>query len=76
MNHVETKYFCKARGIRFAKFLLIGIVGWGLNELFIYLSILILDQFFVSDLLFELWLFEIKKNTDCFSLFYSPCYGF
>ncbi|MHA1346943.1 MAG: GtrA family protein [Candidatus Heimdallarchaeaceae archaeon] len=61
MNHVETKYFNKARGIRFAKFLVIGIVGWGLNELFIFLSILILDQFFVSDLLFNIWYFEIKK---------------
>lgn len=61
MNQEKPKYFCKARGIRFTKFLVIGIVGWGLNELFIYLSILILDQFFVSDLLFNIWFFEIKK---------------
>ena len=61
MTQEKEKYFTKDRGIRFVKFALIGTIGWGLNELLIFLCLLALDQFFVNDLLFELWFLDIKK---------------
>ena len=60
---VENKgnFFSTQRGKRFVKFAIIGLIGWGINELFLYLFLLLLDRFFVNDLLFEIWRFDIEK---------------
>lgn len=61
MKEEKSKFFSTQRGKRFVKFAIIGLTGWGLNELLIFLFLLMLDRFFESDLLFEIWRFDIEK---------------
>ena len=61
MEKDKRNFFSTQRGKRFVKFAIIGLIGWGINELFIFLYLLLLDRYFVNDLLFELWIFDIEK---------------
>jgi len=61
MEKNKRNFFSTQRGKRFVKFAIIGLIGWGINELFIYLYLLLLDRYFVNDLLFELWILDIEK---------------
>jgi len=60
---VEEKkgFFSTQRGKRFIKFAIIGIIGWGINELIIFLSLLVLDSIFDFNPLFVVWGLEIDK---------------
>lgn len=57
----KSKFFSTQRGKRFVKFAIIGFTGWGLNELLIYLFLLLLNKFIEENLLFEIWRFDIEK---------------
>ena len=61
MEKEKENFFSTQRGKRFVKFAIIGLIGWGINELFLYLFLLLLDRYFVNDLLFEIWRFDIEK---------------
>ncbi|MHA1953665.1 MAG: GtrA family protein [Candidatus Heimdallarchaeaceae archaeon] len=61
MSLEKGKFFSTQRGKRFIKFAVIGFIGWGLNELLIFLFLLLLDRFFVNDLLLEIWRLDIEK---------------
>ena len=61
MKTEKEKFFSTQRGNRFVKFAVIGLIGWGLNELLIFLFLLLLDRSFENDLLFEIWRFDIEK---------------
>ena len=61
MEKDKRNFFSTQRGKRFAKFAIIGLIGWGINELFLFLFLLLLDRFFVNDLLFEIWRIDIEK---------------
>ena len=61
MENEKDSFFSTERGMRFVKFATIGLIGWGLNELLIYLFLLLLDSIYVNDLLFEIWRFDIEK---------------
>jgi len=57
----KTKWFNKGRGRRFLKFVIIGLFGWGINELVIYLSTLTLDAITTKDPLFFIGSLRIEK---------------
>ena len=61
MEKEKKNFFSTQRGKRFVKFAIIGLIGWGINELFLYLFLLLLDRYFVNDLLLEIWRFDIEK---------------
>ena len=61
MEKDKESFFSTQRGKRFVKFAIIGLIGWGINELLIFLFLLLLDRKFDNDLLFELWRFDIEK---------------
>ena len=57
----EKKQFNKEKGIRFLKFFVVGLVGWGINELLIFLGTLALDAITSKDPLFMLFSLQIDK---------------
>jgi putative flippase GtrA len=61
MEKEKTEFLSTQRGKRFVKFAIIGFTGWGLNELLIFLFLLMLDRITENDLLFEVWRFDIEK---------------
>lgn len=61
MIEEEDRFFSTQRRKRFVKFAVIGMIGWGLNELLIFLFLLLLNRFFENDLLFEIWRLDIEK---------------
>ncbi len=54
-------FFSTERGKRFIKFAIIGLAGWGINELLIFLFLLMFDSIFSFDPLFMIWSLEIDK---------------
>lgn len=54
-------FFSTERGKRFAKFAIVGLAGWGINELLIFLFLLMFDSIFSFDPLFMIWSIEIDK---------------
>ena len=61
MKEETERFFSTERGKRFGKFLAIGIFGLGLNELIIFICLVVLDILFLQDLLFSITTLEIKK---------------
>ncbi len=61
MEKDKESFFSTKRGKRFVKFTIVGLTGWGINELFLFLFLKLLDRFFVDDLLFEIWRLDIEK---------------
>lgn len=61
MEKEKDRFFSTERGKRFVKFFIIGLIGWGLNELLIFLFLLLLNSIFDNDLLFEIWRIDVEK---------------
>ena len=59
-NEENLKYK-KEKLVRLLKFCLIGFVGWGLNELLIFLGTLVLDTITSKDPLFNVFSLQIEK---------------
>ncbi len=61
MTEEKQNFFSTNRGKRFAKFVIIGLIGWGINELLIFLFLMMFNRFFSYDPLFIIWSLEIDK---------------
>ncbi len=57
----KPSFLSKARQKRFVKFAVVSTVGWGINELIIFLMMLLLDNFFTQDVLFTVWFLDVEK---------------
>jgi putative flippase GtrA len=56
----KPSFLSKARQKRFVKFAVVSAGGFGLTELFVFLSLLVFDIYFLRDeLLFRFWVFDI-----------------
>ncbi len=63
MESDKEKFFSSKRGKRFAKFALIGTVGWGLNFLLLFLLDMLLDQTVVKYINLKFWIFTINQGV-------------
>ena len=64
MGVEEEKIFSPQRSKRFLKWFLIGTIGWGLNNLLLYLlNDLILEQTAAKDLNVKFWFLTINKGV-------------
>ena len=63
MESDKDTFFSSKRGKRFAKFTLIGTIGWGLNFLLLFLLNLLLDQTVVKDINLKFWVFTINQGV-------------
>ncbi len=57
----KTSFFDKARQIRLAKFVIVSTIGWGINELIVYLMFLLLDHYREEEFLFRIWFYNVHK---------------
>ena len=57
----EPSFLSKARQKRFVKFAVVSTIGWGINELIIFLMMLLLNHFYVQDVLFTIWFLDVEK---------------
>ena len=63
MESEKEKFFSSVRGKRFAKFALIGTIGWGLNFLLLFLFNLLLENTAVKDLDYSIWIFTVNQGV-------------
>ncbi|MHA1198930.1 MAG: GtrA family protein [Candidatus Heimdallarchaeaceae archaeon] len=63
MESSEEGFFSSQRGKRFAKFFIIGTIGYGLNFLLLYLFNLLLGITIVKDVDVSLWIFTINQGV-------------
>jgi len=63
MESDKESLFSSPRFRRFVKFFLVGTVGWGLNNLLLYLFNLILEQTAVKDLNVKVWFLTVNQGV-------------
>jgi putative flippase GtrA len=61
MIEEKESFFSTERGKRFVKFVIVGLAGWGINELLIFLFLLMFDSIFSYDTLFTIGKIEVDK---------------
>ena len=61
MTEEKQSFFSTERGKRFLKFAIIGLTGWGINELLIFLFLLLFNRIFSSDPLFTIGSLEVDS---------------
>lgn len=54
-------FLSKARQKRFVKFVVVSTAGWGINELIVFLMMLLLNHFYTQDVLFAIWFLDVEK---------------
>ncbi|MFW9852697.1 MAG: GtrA family protein [Candidatus Thorarchaeota archaeon] len=57
----KPSFLSKARQKRFVKFAIVSAIGWGINELIVFLMMLLLDHFYTHDVLFTVWILDVEK---------------
>ncbi len=57
----KPSFISKARQKRFVKFAVVSTVGWGINELIIFLMMLLLNHFYVQYVLFTVLFLAVEK---------------
>jgi putative flippase GtrA len=56
----KTSFIDRARQIRLVKFAIVSSGGFGLTELFVFLSLLVFDLYFLrEEILFRFWVFDV-----------------
>ncbi len=56
----KSSFFDKERNLRLTKFVIVSLVGLGLNYLFLFLMMLILESSGLTDVLFTIWFLNVS----------------
>ena len=67
----KSSFFDKERNLRLSKFVIVSLVGLGLNYLFLFLMMLILESSGLTGVLFKIWTFKKQEKEVEFNTFWQ-----